>query len=81
VRWRQSASSEDRNLKSLEETAKKLEAEMKNAEVRSPMMEFDQRSDNRWRMISDGNELFTVSSRRLTSGEVNEEDVGEVKPE
>jgi RND family efflux transporter MFP subunit len=72
----------DRNLKSLEETAKKLEAEMKNAEVRSPivgMLTNVQTIDGE--LVSDGNELFTVSSRKnYVRGEVNEEDVGEVKP-
>ena len=33
-------------------------------------------------LVADGNELFTVSSRKnYVRGEVNEEDVGEVKPE
>jgi RND family efflux transporter MFP subunit len=72
----------DRNLKSLEETAKKLEAEMKNAEVRSPIegiLTNVQTIDGE--LVSDGNELFTVSSRKTyVRGEVNEEDVGEVKP-
>jgi RND family efflux transporter MFP subunit len=72
----------DRNLKSLEDTAKKLEAEMKNAEVRSPIdgiLTNVQTIDGE--LISDGNELFTVSSRKTyVRGEVNEEDVGEVKP-
>ena len=72
----------DRNLKSLEETAKKLEAEMKNAEVRSPIdgiLTNVQTIDGE--LIADGNELFTVSSRKTyVRGEVNEEDVGEVKP-
>src|SRR5256714_592481 len=72
----------DRNLKSLEETAKKLEAEMKNAEVRSPIdgiLTNVQTIDGE--LISDGKELFTVSSRKTyVRGEVNEEDVGEVKP-
>jgi RND family efflux transporter MFP subunit len=72
----------DRNLKSLEETAKKLEAEMKNAEVRSPIVGIltnVQTIDGE--LVSDGNELFTVSSRKnYIRGEVNEEDVGEVKP-
>src|SRR5438034_2910300 len=71
----------DRNLKSLEQTAKKLEAEMKNAEVRSPIegiLTNVQTIDGE--LISDGNELFTVSSRKTyVRGEVNEEDVGEVK--
>jgi RND family efflux transporter MFP subunit len=72
----------DRNLKSLEDSAKKLEAEMKNAEVRSPIdgiLTNVQTIDGE--LISDGNELFTVSSRKTyVRGEVNEEDVGEVKP-
>jgi RND family efflux transporter MFP subunit len=72
----------DRNLKSLEETAKKLEAEMKNAEVRAPIdgiLTNVQTIDGE--LVSDGNELFTVSSRKTyVRGEVNEEDVGEVKP-
>ena len=72
----------DRSLKSLEETAKKLEAEMKNAEVRSPIdgiLTNVQTIDGE--LVSDGNELFTVSSRKTyVRGEVNEEDVGEVKP-
>src|SRR6266481_4761558 len=71
----------DRNLNSLEATAKKLEAEMKNAEVRSPIegiLTNVQTIDGE--LVSDGNELFTVSSRQTyVRGEVNEEDVGEVK--
>ena len=73
----------DRNLNSLEETTKKLEAEMKNAEVRAPIdgiLTNVQTIDGE--LVSDGNELFTVSSRRnYVRGEVNEEDVGEVKPD
>src|ERR1700758_843290 len=73
----------DRNLNSLEETTKKLEAQMKSAEVRSPidgLLTNVQTIDGE--PVSDGNELFTVSSRRnYVRGEVNEEDVGEVKPE
>ena len=73
----------DRNLNSLQETAKKLEAEMKNAEVRAPIdgiLTNVQTIDGE--LVSDGNELFTVSSRKTyVRGEVNEEDVGEVKPE
>jgi RND family efflux transporter MFP subunit len=72
----------DRNLKSLEETTKKLEAQMKSAEVRSPIdgiLTNVQTIDGE--LVSDGNELFTVSSRKnYVRGEVNEEDVGEVKP-
>ena len=73
----------DRNLNSLEETTKKLEAQMKSAGVRSPidgLLTNVQTIDGE--LVSDGNELFTVSSRRnYVRGEVNEEDVGEVKPE
>ena len=72
----------DRNLNALQETAKKLEAAMKNAEVRSPIdgiLTNVQTIDGE--LVSDGNELFTVSSRKnYVRGEVNEEDVGEVKP-
>jgi len=72
----------DRNLKSLEATTKKLEAQMKSAEVRSPidgLLTNVQTIDGE--LVSDGNELFTVSSRKnYIRGEVNEEDVGEVKP-
>src|SRR5213075_481670 len=72
----------DRNLKSLEATTKKLEAQMKSAEVRSPidgLLTNVQTIDGE--LVSDGNELFTVSSRKnYVRGEVNEEDVGEVKP-
>ncbi|PYI96768.1 MAG: hypothetical protein DME98_10985 [Verrucomicrobia bacterium] len=72
----------DRNLNSLKETARKLEAQMKSAEVRSPMdglLTNVQTIDGE--LVSDGNELFTVSSRKnYVRGEVNEEDVGEVKP-
>src|SRR6266576_3174891 len=72
----------DRNLRSLEETTKKLVAQMKSAEVRSPidgLLTNVQTIDGE--LVSDGNELFTVSSRKnYVRGEVNEEDVGEVKP-
>jgi RND family efflux transporter MFP subunit len=72
----------DRNLNSMEETTRKLEAQMKSAEVRSPidgLLTNVQTIDGE--LVSDGNELFTVSSRKnYVRGEVNEEDVGEVKP-
>ncbi|MBA2432791.1 MAG: efflux RND transporter periplasmic adaptor subunit, partial [Chthoniobacterales bacterium] len=71
----------DRNLESLDAATKKLEAQMKNTEIRAPMdglltgikaIEGD--------LVSEGNELFAVSSRQnYVRGEVNEEDVGEVK--
>src|SRR5258708_28584592 len=72
----------DRNLNSLEATTRKLEAQMKSAGVRSPidgLLTNVQTIDGE--LVSDGNELFTVSSRKTyVRGEVNEEDVGEVKP-
>src|SRR5207253_11242154 len=72
----------DRNLNALEDTCKKLEAQMKSSEVRSPidgLLTNIQTIDGE--LVKDGNELFTVASRRnYVRGEVNEEDVGEVKP-
>jgi RND family efflux transporter MFP subunit len=72
----------DRNLNSLGETTKKLEAQIKNSEVRAPIdgvLTNVQTIDGE--LVSDGNELFTVSSHKnYVRGEVNEEDVGEVKP-
>ncbi len=71
----------DRNLNALEEATKKLEAQMKSAQVQSPidgLLTNVQTIDGE--LVSDGNELFTVSSRKnYVRGEVNEEDVGEVK--
>jgi RND family efflux transporter MFP subunit len=72
----------DRNLEALEQTRKKLEAQMKSSEIRAPMdglltnvLTID------GELVKDGNELFTVSSRKnYVRGEVNEEDVGEIKP-
>jgi len=72
----------DRNLESLQETCKKLEAQIKNSEIRAPMdglltavLTID------GELVGEGNELFTISSRKnYVRGEVNEEDVGEVKP-
>ncbi len=71
----------ERNLAVLEDTAKKLEAQMKNSEIRAPMdglltniLTID------GELVGESNELFTVSSRKnYVRGEVNEEDVGEVK--
>lgn len=72
----------DRNLNALEETCKKLEAQMRNSEVRSPIdgiLTNIQTIDGE--LVSESNELFTVASRKnYVRGEVNEEDVGEVKP-
>ena len=71
----------DRSLAAQEETFKKLEAQMKNSEIRSPidgLLTSIQTIDGE--LVADGNELFTVSSRKnYVRGEVNEEDVGEVK--
>lgn len=72
----------NRNLEMLEETCKKLEAQMKNSEIRAPidgLLTAIQTIDGE--LVADGNELFTVSSRKnYIRGEVNEEDVGEIKP-
>ncbi len=72
----------DRNLNSLEGATRKLESQMKNSEVRAPiegLLTNVQTIDGE--LVSDGNELFTVSSHNnYVRGEVNEEDVGEVKP-
>ena len=72
----------DRNLEELQGTCKKLEARMKNSEIRAPIdglltavLTID------GELVGEGNELLTVSSRKnYVRGEVNEEDVGEVKP-
>lgn len=72
----------DRNLETLEDACKKLEAQMKNSQIRSPMdglLTSIQTIDGE--LVGEGNELFTVSSRKnYIRGEVNEEDVGDVKP-
>lgn len=72
----------DRNLQSLEETCRKLEAQMKNSEIRAPidgLLTAIQAIDGT--IVAEGNPLFTVASRKnYVRGEVNEEDVGEVKP-
>ena len=71
----------DRNLESLDSAAKKLEAQMRNSEIRAPMdglLTGMKAIDGE--LVSEGNELFTVSSHKnYVRGEVNEEDVGEVK--
>jgi RND family efflux transporter MFP subunit len=72
----------DRNLQALDEACKKLEAQLKNTEIRAPIdglvtniLTLD------GELVGEGNELFTVSSRKnYVRGEVNEEDVGDVKP-
>jgi RND family efflux transporter MFP subunit len=73
----------DRNLGTLEESCKKLEAQMKNSEIRAPMdglLTNIQTIDGE--LVGEGNEIFTISSlKNYVRGEVNEEDVGEVKPD
>jgi RND family efflux transporter MFP subunit len=72
----------ERNLANHEDTAKKLEAQMKNSEIRAPidgLLTNILTIDNE--LVAEGNELFTVASRKsYVRGEVNEEDVGEIKP-
>jgi RND family efflux transporter MFP subunit len=71
----------DRNLDALDETTKKLEAQMKNSEIRSPvdgLLTAIKTIDGE--LVAERAELFTVSSRKnYVRGEVDEEDVGEVK--
>jgi len=71
----------NRNLDALSSAVTKLEAQMKNSEIRSSMdgiLSDIQAIDGE--LVAEGNQLFTVSSRRnYVRGEVNEEDVGEVK--
>jgi RND family efflux transporter MFP subunit len=71
----------DRNLAMLDETCKKLEAQMKNTEIRAPMdglLTAIKTIDGE--LVAERAELFTISSRKnYVRGEVDEEDVGEVK--
>jgi len=71
----------ERNITSLDAAAKKLEAQMGNSEIRSPMdglLTGMKAIDGE--LVAEENELFTVSSQtNYVRGEVNEEDVGEVK--
>ena len=71
----------DRNLAMLEDASKKLEAQMKNSEIRSPMDGLLTAIKTiEGELVADRAELFTVSSRKnYVRGEVDEEDVGEVK--
>ena len=73
----------NRNLAALEETCSKLEAQMKNSEIHSPidgLLTGIQTVNGE--LVGQNNELFTVSSHRnYVRGEVDEEDVGEVKPD
>jgi RND family efflux transporter MFP subunit len=71
----------DRNLEALRTAAQKVEAQMQNTEIRAPMdgiLSGIRIIDGE--LVAEGNELLTVSSRQIyVRGEVNEEDVGEVK--
>jgi RND family efflux transporter MFP subunit len=71
----------DRNIESLASATKKLEAQMRNTEIRSPMdglLTAMKVIDAE--LVADGGELFTVASQQnYVRGEVNEEDIGEVK--
>jgi len=72
----------DRNLQALDEAHKKMQAQMRNSEIRAPMDGLlTAVSTIDGELVAEGNQLFTVSSRKTyVRGEVNEEDVGEVKP-
>ena len=71
----------DRNLAMLEDSQKKLEAQLKNSEIRSPtdgLLTAIKTIDGE--LVNDRTELFTISSHKnYVRGEVDEEDVGEVK--
>lgn len=71
----------ERNLDTLREAVNKAETLTKRLEIRAPMdgiLSEIKAIDGEF--VSDGAQLFTVSSRRnYVSGEVNEEDIGEVK--
>jgi len=73
----------DRNLQALDEAHKKMEGQMRNSEIRAPMDGLlTAVSTIDGELVAEGNQLFTVSSRKTyVRGEVNEEDVGEVKPD
>ena len=70
-----------RNLDSLRDAVRKAEALTSRLEIRAPMdgiLSDIKAIDGEF--VSDGNELLTVSSKKnYVRGEVNEEDIGEVK--
>lgn len=70
-----------RNLDSLREAVKKAETFSSRLEIKAPMdgiLSDIKAIDGEF--VTDGNELLTVSSRKnYVRGEVNEEDIGEVK--
>jgi len=71
----------ERNLQSLREAVKKAEALTSQLEIRAPMdgiLSDIKAIDGE--VVTDGAELFTVSStKNYVRGEVNEEDIGEIK--
>ncbi|MGI8432527.1 MAG: efflux RND transporter periplasmic adaptor subunit [Chthoniobacterales bacterium] len=71
----------ERNLTALQAAKQKAEGQMKNTEIRAPMdgiLAGLRVIDGE--LVAEGNELLTVSSQKnYVRGEVNEEDVGEVK--
>ena len=71
----------ERNMESLTSAVQKLEAQMKNSEIVASMdgiLSDMQVIDGE--LVTENNQLFTISSRRnYVRGEVNEEDIGEVK--
>ena len=71
----------ERNLTALQAAKQKAEAQMKNTEIRAPMdgiLAGLRVIDGE--LVAEGNELLTVSSQKnYVRGEVNEEDVGEVR--
>ncbi|MEP7071554.1 MAG: efflux RND transporter periplasmic adaptor subunit [Verrucomicrobiota bacterium] len=72
----------DRSLGTSQDALKKLEAQLKNSEIRAPMdglLTNIQTIDGE--LVAESNELFTVASRKsYVRGEVDEEDVGGVRP-
>jgi RND family efflux transporter MFP subunit len=71
----------ERNLDTLREAVKKAEALTSRLEIRAPMdgILSDMKAID-GEFVTDGAQLFTVSSRKnYVRGEVNEEDIGEVK--
>jgi len=72
----------DRNLQSLADTCKRLEAQLKSSEIRSPIEGLLTGVGTvEGELVAQNSDLFTVSSRQnFVRGEVNEEDVGDVKP-
>ncbi|HEY2799719.1 MAG TPA: efflux RND transporter periplasmic adaptor subunit [Chthoniobacterales bacterium] len=70
-----------RHLDEVSAALKKVQAQMKTSEIRAPMDGILSSLDViDGELVADGNALLTVSSRKnYVRGEVNEEDVGEVK--